>query len=436
MKRTISFQSSDMSRREFIQGTAAIASAFGLGLSQIAQAQDANPAASGDMRPVNVAFIGVGAQGFGVDFKRAMNVPGVRMVAICDVYEPNLNRALKDAPNATGYKDYRHVMDRKDIDAVLIATPIIWHSPIAIAALESGKHVFSEKMMAYTIEDARHMARAAIKNNRILQIGHQRKSSILYNHGWDLIRNKKICGVVTHIRAQWNRNTSWRRPVPPDTTDKFWNWRLYKETSQGLLAELGSHQIQVVNWYLESRPTSVVGLGGIDYWKDGRTVNDNVEVLYEYPNGIKLNYTSLTTNQYDGYAEQFMGKDGTLIVSEGTGGQFYREPNAPLLDWMKHPVGGKLTGEHKEQGLLLDPSATKKLNKSGVKVGEMTIEGDVRGKDDYQLEMDNFFNSIRTGAPVACTAMDGFEAAVAVIKANEAIAKKSRVVIRDSDYSI
>jgi predicted dehydrogenase len=435
MKRLLSFESSDMSRREFIQESAAAISTLGLTLAETAHAQ-ARKESARDARPVNVAFIGVGAQGYGVDFKRLMSIPGVHMKAICDIYEPFLQRALKDAPGAEGYKDYRRVIDRNDIEAVCIATPLLMHAPIATAALESGKHVFSEKMMAYSIEDAKKMARMAKSKKVILQIGHQRKSSILYNHGWELIQKDKVCGLVTQIRAQWNRNGSWRRAVPPDLTDRQWNWRLYKETSQGLMAELATHQIQVVNWFLGAVPTAVVGMGGIDYWKDGRTVFDNVEVVFEYPGGVKLNYTSLTTNQFDGFYEQFMGKDGTLRISEEGGGEYYREPSAPPQDWMKHAADGIKPGEHKELALKLDPSATKKLGVTGEKVGQKTITGSVAGKDDYQMEFDDFIASIRTGAPVSCTPEDGLGACVAAIRANEAMTKKSRIVIPSEDYII
>lgn len=429
----LAFAHGDMSRRDLLQGGAAIAAAFGMDLHQAALAQDRRAEGLKETRPVNCAFIGVGSQGT-FDLKRALSVPGVKMVALCDNYEPNLKRALALCPDAKGYADYRAVLQRKDIEAVLIATPLFMHAPIAIDALKAGKHVFCEKMMAYTIEEAKRMARASIASKRILQIGHQRRSNLIYNHGWELLNKAKVCGKVSHIRAQWNRNGSWRRlPVPADTTDRRWNWRLYKEYSQGLMAELGTHQIHVANWYLDEAPCAVVGIGGIDHWKDGRTVFDNVEVVYEYPSKVKLNYTSLTTNQYDGFYEQFMGTDGTLIVSQESGGQYYREPTAKAEDWMKDPAN-KQTGARGQSGLKLDPEATKKLGGTGAKVGEKVITGSIAGKDDYLLEMEDFFNSVRTGAPVACGWKDGLRAAVAGIRANEAMTKQMRIEIPATDY--
>jgi predicted dehydrogenase len=227
--------------------------------------------------------------------------------------------------------------------------------------------------------------------------------------------------------------------VPKDTTDRHWNWRLYKESSQGLMAELGTHQIHAVNWFLGAAPTAVVGMGGIDYWKDGRTVNDNVEVIFEYPGGVKLNYTSLTTNQFDGYYEQFMGKEGTLVVSEEktTPSAYYREPGAAPEEWMKSAANPTAAGRKGELALKLDPEATKKLSQSGVRVGEKTLTGDVKGSSNsLLLEMEDFFNSIRTGAPVSCDWRQGLAAAVAALKANEAIEKRARVEIDASEYEV
>jgi len=430
----VEISASGATRREVIVGSAAIAAAFGVSLEMAAEAQERRNQAAKDARPVKCAFVGVGSQGT-ADLKRALSVPGVQFVALCDIYEPNLKRALALTPAAKGYKDYRQVLDRRDVEAVLIATPLTVHAPVAIDALKAGKHVFCEKMMAYSIEDAKRMARASIAAKRILQIGHQRRSNVIYNHGWELINKAKVCGKVTHVRAQWNRNGSWRRPVPKDTTDRHWNWRLYKDLSQGLMAELGTHQIHVANWYLGEAPSAVVGIGGIDYWRDGRTVFDNVEVIFEYPSRVKLNYTSLTTNQFDGFYEQFMGKDGTLIVSQETGGQYYREPTAEAEAWMKDPAR-KESGPRGQQGLKLDPEATKKLGVTGTKVGEKVIRGSVEGKDDYLLEMEDFFASIRTGAPVSCDWRDGLRACVAAVRANEAMTRKTRIEIPPSDYTL
>jgi len=432
----LSLSNEGVSRRQFIQGSAAIAGAMGLSLTHWAEAQEKRAALLKENRPVNCAFIGVGDQGFNVDYKAALSVPGVNMVAICDIYEPYLKRAQELAPNAQTYTDYRKVMDRKDIEAVLIAAPLHMHAPIAIAAMQSGKNVFCEKMMAHTMDQAKGMARACVSSKKVLQIGHQRRANVMYNHAWEMLHEKKVCGPITHIRAQWNRNGNWRKSPMPGMTDEQRNWRMWWKYSHGLMSELGTHQIHAVNWFLGAAPTAVVGMGGIDYWKDGREVFDNVEVIFEYPGGVKLNYTSLTTNQYDGYYEQFMGKDGTLIISEEkeTPSSFFREPTAQVDDWMKASATAQ-KGKHKEAGLQLDPYATKKVG-AGTKVGEKVMSGDVTGKSAYVLEMEDFFNAIRTGSPVTCDWKEAIGCCIAAIKANEAMLHNKRIEIKPEEYAI
>jgi predicted dehydrogenase len=425
-----------VNRREFLRGSAAIATAFGISLTSWAEAQEKRAQALKDTRPVNCAFIGVGDQGYNVDFKAALSVPGVKMVAVCDIYQPYLDRAKKDVPTADTYTDYRKVMDRKDIEAVLIATPLYMHAPVAVAALQSGKHVFCEKMMAHTVDQCKEMARAAESNKKVLQIGHQRRANVMYNHAWELIHEKKLLGPVTHVRAQWNRNGSWRKKLLAGMTDRERNWRMYREYSHGLTSELGTHQIHAVNWFLGSAPTAVVGMGGVDFWKDGREVYDNIELIFEYPGGVKLNYTSLTTNQYDGYYEQFMGKDGTLLISEEkeTPSSFFREPTAEVEDWMKASATSQ-KGKHNEVGLKLDPEATKKVA-AGTKVGQKVLGTNVTGKSSYVLEMEDFFSAIRTGSPVTCDWKEALGCCVAAIKANEAMDKKTRIEITAEDYAV
>ena len=219
-------------------------------------------------------------------------------------------------------------MDRKDIEAVLIATPLYMHAPIAIAALQSGKHVFCEKMMAHTVDQAKAMARACVNSKKVLQIGHQRRANVMYNHAWELIRREEGLRAYHARPRPMEPQRQLAQGLLPGMTDRQRNWRMYREYSHGLTSELGTHQIHAVNWFLGAAPTAVVGMGGIDYWKDGREVFDNVELIFEYPGGVKLNYTSLTTNQYDGYYEQFMGKDGTLLISEETGDAQFLLPRA------------------------------------------------------------------------------------------------------------
>lgn len=444
------FRINALSRREFLQESALAAAALGLGFAGSSAGAEETPVAAADApkaEPLRIGIIGPGSQGQ-FDLRKVLRVPGVQCVAVCDIFEPNLNAAKKIAQthDDSAYTDYRRLLDRSDVQAVLVTVPLPLHAPIVLDALNAGKHVFCEKLMAYSIEDAKKMARTAKRTGKALQIGHQRASSIGYNHAYELLNIKKVCGRVTHIRAQWNRNGSWRRSLPQGQIldgQKFWhdkehlvNWRLYQRTSQGLMAELGSHQIQVVNWFLNSAPTAVMGVGGVDYWKDGRDVWDNVQVIYEYPEGVKVTYQSLTTNQFDGFQEEFMGDKGTLITTVGGNGLdkglLYREPKAETLEWAQYTEKEK--GANGKEGIILDASATKKLN-TGAKIGEETLTTDGEGKDGYDLEFYNWVASIREGKPVYCDAETGLRTAVAILKANEAIKRQTRVAIPDDLYT-
>ena len=408
----------DISRRDFLKGAAVTAASVGLFGSARAQ----------EVEPVTCGFIGVGSQGT-LDMGKALRAPGVKMVGICDIYPPNLKKALKTVPGARGYEDYRWMLERKDIQAIFIATPLYLHAPMAIAAMQAGKHVFSEKMMAYSIDDAKAMAKTARDTKKVLQIGHQRRYNALYSHAYDLIK-QGVLGKITHVRLMWNRNGNWRRAVPDPQFERLINWRMYKDQSQGLMAELASHQVHVTNWFLDSAPISVMGMGGIDYWKDGRETYDNVNVLFEYPEGVKVYFQSLTTNQYDNCYEQFMGDKGTLIMSP-SGARLIPEPRAEELAWAsmahKEKVGGK-------DAIVLDADVTPRL-KAQAGEGKQLDAGTAK-KDDYLSEMESFIQCIREGKEPGCDAQEGLQAAVSCLLANQAMAKGKKLEYKADMFEI
>lgn len=405
-----------MKRRDFLKGSiaafsAATASVEGSGSDQ-----------------VGVGVIGVGSQG-SVLLDRLLRIDGFKVVAICDIYPPHLQRGLERAKGAKGYEDYRKMLDEeKGMEAVVIATPLYLHAPMSIDAMEAGKHVFCEKTMAYSVDQARAMARTARRTGKILQIGHQRRYNPLYNHALKLIREQKVLGKITHIRALWHRNSNWRRAVPDPKYERLLNWRLYKEYSGGLMTELGSHQVDVVNWFLDSVPISVVGMAGLDYWKDGREVWDNVGCIFEYPDGIKLFYSSITTNSYDHYYEQFMGDEGTIILLGEREGKLIREPRAKELSWERFAKKEK-TGTGRE-GIVLDAQATAREREQGE---EEKITG---AEDAYLLELRGFLDCIRKGDKPLCDEEAGFRSAVAVLMANKAMEKGERLIIPPEMYRL
>lgn len=262
---------------------------------------------------INIGVIGSGDRGGGLS-SIINTIDGVKVVGLCDILPFRLEKGLEKVDsNPKGYADYRKLLDNKDIDAVIVATPFNTHSKIAIDALEAGKHVYCEKTMAKGYEGIRALVEKAQNSSHIFQTGHQYHSSRLYTHVVDLIKNGKV-GNITAFECQWNRHGNWRRPVPDPKFERAINWRMYREFSGGLVAELCSHQIDFANWVLEETPEKVTGFGGVNYWKDGRETYDNIHLVYSYASGVKATFTCLTSNAKDGYQIKVIGDRGTIII--------------------------------------------------------------------------------------------------------------------------
>jgi predicted dehydrogenase len=268
---------------------------------------------NGSNDAINIGVIGTGDRGGGL-IPVLNRIDGINVTACCDVLPFRLENGLtKAGNNPKAYTDYRKLLDNKDIDAVLIATPFNTHSQIAIDSIDAGKHVYSEKTMAKGYSGIDSLVQKVSQSSQIFQTGHQYHSSRLYNHVVDLIKNGEI-GEITAFECQWNRNGNWRRSVPRPELERAINWRMYKDYSGGLVAELCSHQIDFVNWVLGETPEKVMGVGGIDYWKDGRETFDNIHLIYSYPKGVKATFTCLTSNSMDDYQIKVMGDKGTIIL--------------------------------------------------------------------------------------------------------------------------
>ena len=268
---------------------------------------------STNIASVNVAVIGTGARGKGL-MRILVNTNNVNLIAYCDVLTFRLNEALEIAPKAKAYTDYLELLQHKNLDAIVISTPLNTHAQIASDAVNANLHIYCEKTLVKGAQETKNLVQK-VKNDhtKIFQTGHQYHSSRLYSHAVDLIQGGKL-GKVNSVRAQWNRNGNWRRPVSDKKYERQINWRMYREYSYGLLAELSSHQIDFVNWVFNSNPLKVSGFGGIDYWKDGRETYDNTNVVYAYPNGVKASFTCLTGNSKDDYKIYVMGDKGTMVL--------------------------------------------------------------------------------------------------------------------------
>ena len=241
----------DVTRREFLKTAATVGAATSLTslvAPHIMIAQNAG-------NPVRYGFIGTGTEGCTL-LKFLATIPEGRCVATCDIYPPNLKKGVETiGSNPETYVEYRKMLERKDIDAVMIATPLNLHAQMVVDALNAGKHVFVEKTM-YFKEEEGDLIRKVMDDHpkQVLQVGLQRRSSVLYQVAMEMIR-KGALGKVMFVRAQWDRNSNWRRPVPDPKFERLINWRMYKEYSGGMMAELTSHQIDVANWAFGAEPT-------------------------------------------------------------------------------------------------------------------------------------------------------------------------------------
>jgi predicted dehydrogenase len=454
---------SPLPRRDFLQGvaTAPVLGLFGYALHKERAYQGAQKAARlGTAAPavrathasplLKVALIGAGAQG-SVLLDAMLKIPRLRLRAVCDIWtDYNLKRALnylsKYKCDANGYEDYQDMLEKeKDLDAVVIATPDFWHSEQTVACLKAGLHVYCEKEMSNTLEGARRMVRAARETGKLLQIGHQRRSHPRYLHCYEkLLRQAHLIGRIVTVNGQWNRSVQqdlgWpsRYPIPQDrlktygfkSMHQFRNWRWYKGLGGGPIVDLGSHQIDIYNWFLEARPKAVLASGGTDYFgKEAHEWYDTVMAIYEYETGqgpARAYYQTQTTNGSQGYFENFMGDQGTLVLSEseaGYRGSLYRQPEAPPWDeWVRL---GYVTAPKVQ-------TAKRELEINNL----LDVRESVSPDEPYHKpHLENFFNAIRGMGSLNCPPEIGYETAVSVLKVNEAIEAGKRLYFRPEEFT-
>ncbi|SCD19165.1 dehydrogenase [Proteiniphilum saccharofermentans] len=262
-----------------------------------------------------IGFIGTGSRGM-YNMHAVMALPHAEIVALCDIYPPNLKEASGLCPNAKTYTDYKKILESPDIDGVIISTPLYLHAPITLDALDAGKHVYCEKAMALTMEECKAIYDTYQKTDKVLYFCMQRMFDKKYIKGMQMIHSGVI-GDIVGERCYWFRNHDWRRPVPSPELERQINWRLYRDYSGGLMTELASHQLEVCCWAMQMVPESVIGMGDIVYWKDGREVYDSVNLVYHYSNGVKINYESLISNKFNGMEDQILGNKGTMNLATG-----------------------------------------------------------------------------------------------------------------------
>jgi predicted dehydrogenase len=299
---------------------------------------------------------------------------------------------------------------KEKLEVVLVATPLWTHAEIAIGFLESGMNVFGEKMMALDVASCDRMLEAARSKHKLLEIGYPRFYEPFYQAVYANMIRTRLLGDIHFVRLQTHRNNSWRwdeKPPFPGYDPSRWgypnweslaNWRLYKRYSQGLVGELGSHQTSLAEWFLGSTAESVYGSGGIDCYKDGREVNDNIHMTFEHPKGATVELSVILSNSYDGLYEEFSGTNGTLIISDIDGGMFF--PADQGVD-----VGGPLDGR--------DESSPWKTN--------WFIA--------FRTELWAFCSAVRSGTPLLCGPERARASAAVALAGNRAIENHARVYL-------
>ncbi len=326
-------EQTDLSRRDLLKTAGAVTAAAAViqGAPAIQKVRAAND-------QVQFGMIGTGSRGSYL-LKHLKNIDAARCVALCDLNEENLSHGVTTiGNNPKTFKDYRELLSQKDVDAVFVTVPLFVHFPLTKDALMAGKHVFCEKCLVFKPEEVHALRTLAAEHpKQTLQTGLQRRYSYFYQTVKQMV-DKGILGDVHHIHAQWHRNminepsSLWT--MKPGGEGNIANWRLYRSMSGGLTAELTSHQVDISDWMFGSAPEFVMGLGSLDMLKDGRNVYDNIQLIYRYPNGQKLTYSSISTNQFLPYfngsraqmGEIIYGTDGTVEITVGF-------DDAPAIAW-------------------------------------------------------------------------------------------------------
>jgi len=354
---------------------------------------------------IRVGIIGAGARGTELA-RQALAFPDVQIVAVADAYARRLEEAKSFSPEALHF-DYRALLDDKTIDAVMIATPQHLHCEPMVDALSAGKHVYVEKTMAFTVEQAKRMVAAQQASRRVVQVGHQSCSS---GHVLDARRflENGQAGRITAIHMHNFRNTphgrpQWARPVYPDMgldtiawdyfdgqrefdANRYSNWRYFWDYSGGGVHENLSQQLAF--WYKTLNlqiPKSVTMTGGIYLWRDGREVPDTMHVSLEQPEDLLLSWDSGFGNNQLGVTEEVLGTDGTIVRGQ-------------QIRYLPQRVNR--------------PEATELLGRTAT---------------SPNAHMQNFLECLRSGAQPSCPIELGYRVSIACRMAVESYLQKSTV---------
>jgi predicted dehydrogenase len=370
---------------------------------------------------VRVGMIGVGGRG-GDLLKQVVGVPNTQLVAIADVYTRRREEAKRVAPGIQTLDDHRRLLDMKDVDAVIVASPLHIHARHFLDTLAANRDLYSEKTMTWSIPEAEQCLAAAKKSDRVVQIGlqHESSGSLADTRKWI---QEGIVGKVTQVESWMSRNTphgkgQWVRQVPSDCTAqnvnweaflngrpdrafdayKFINWRLFWEFSGGNVTENMVHQIAWIMSALDlSEPSAASMSGGVFSEKDGREVPDTIAVTLEFPQDVVVTWQSTFSNSHYGLGERLLGSDGTIEHISG--------------------ATDMVTGKSAE-GIRYYPE---KANRADAKP--------LIGETPNQNHMGNWIDCVRSRKTPNATVEIGYRSAIAAHMSNLAYRRKQRVTL-------
>jgi predicted dehydrogenase len=395
---------------------------------------------------VRLGVIGYGVQGH-FDLDTALKVPGVELGGICDLYTGRIDNAKeKFGANLFTTRNYKELLDRPDIDAVIIAATDCWHSRITLDALAKGKHVYCEKPMVYKIDQGYDVIAASKKSGKVLQVGSQRVSSIAYAKAKELIAAGEI-GKLNMVNAVYDRQGSigaWEYTIPDDasamTVDwdkfievtekmpydpkKFFWWRAFKEVGTGVAGDLFIHLLSGTHFITNSKgPETIFSTGQISYWKDGRNMPDVMAGVMQYPDSpehpafqltIQVNFISGTGGEE---VLRLVGSEGVIDVNEDAiTVKHSLMPEAPGFGGYDSLFTFSKAMQDKMQAEYTAKWTAQQRSK---KTKEDIVFRVPSGYDDHLDHFTHFFDAIRTGKPVVEDAVFGFRAAAPALACNE-----------------
>ena len=397
---------------------------------------------------VRVATIGMGIMGFN-DTRSALSCPGVELVGCCDLYTGRLDHAKElFGANIFTTKNRHEILDRKDIDAIIIATTDDWHSTIAIEAMRKGKAVYSEKPMVHYLSEGLGEIKVQQETKAVFQVGSQRVSSIAFQKAKELLKEGAI-GQINCIEASFNRQSAlgaWQYTIPldasPQTVDweryqanqkvkraydanRFFRWRNYREYGTGVAGDLFVHLLSGIHFITGSKgPSKIYSIGELAYWKDGRNVPDVMNAVIQYPDSKEhpAFEVSLRVNFVSGDGEhsstRITGTEGVMDLSDENGFTIrkHKMPVAPGIGgWDSFNTYTNAMQKELMDAYNKKYSAADQQSPSLPNVTYTVPEGYNTSHEHFA----NFFDSMRNGTPVVEDAVFGFRAAAPALACNE-----------------